>query len=72
MRYLFLLILVVAGIYLFRTLSKRPPADPRPPETAGGNMVRCAHCGVYLPEDEAIRSGDRFYCSAEHRDRGTS
>ena len=37
--------------------------------------VQCKHCGMYIPEPEAIRSQERWYCSAEHRDadqRGVS
>jgi uncharacterized protein len=30
-------------------------------------MVACAHCGVHLPESEAIRDGDKYFCSEEHR-----
>ena len=46
-----------------------------PPRTGGqrnkrlpGEMVQCGHCGIYLPEPEAIRDGERFYCSKEHLD----
>jgi uncharacterized protein len=30
-------------------------------------MVQCAHCGIYVPEHEALASGGRYYCSDEHR-----
>lgn len=68
MRYLILILLVVAAILVLRALSRRTrdEAADVPPV---GNMVRCARCGVYLPESEAIRAGDDFYCSAEHRDQ---
>jgi len=33
-------------------------------------MVRCAHCGVHVPSAEAVRDGDTWYCSAEHREKG--
>lgn len=33
-----------------------------------GEMIRCAHCGLYIPRAEAITSGERSYCSVEHRD----
>ena len=30
-------------------------------------MVRCEYCGVYLPKEEALNSGNnRYYCE-EHR-----
>lgn len=30
------------------------------------NMVRCIHCGLYLPEEEAIKQGDKVFCSLKH------
>jgi uncharacterized protein len=29
-------------------------------------MVRCAHCGVHLPESEAITKADHQFCSQAH------
>ena len=31
--------------------------------------VRCAHCQVYLPRDEAVESDGRSYCSREHAEQ---
>jgi uncharacterized protein len=44
----------------------RPPRELPPPE----GMLRCAHCGVHLPQSEALRERGRAYCSAAHRDAG--
>lgn len=33
------------------------------------DTVRCAHCGMFVPRNEATRDGDRYYCSAAHRDQ---
>jgi hypothetical protein len=35
---------------------------------AGGQntMVKCAHCELYVLENEAIRQAGYFYCSREH------
>lgn len=41
-----------------------PAPGQLPPSEA---MLRCAHCGVYLPASDALRAGDRAYCSDEHR-----
>lgn len=45
----------------------RPPAkDPNLPEV----MLKCDHCGVMLPQSEAIagqREPAKHYCSIEHR-----
>lgn len=41
-------------------------AEPVPPQT----MVRCAHCGVHVPEADALADADMSFCSAEHRRLG--
>lgn len=41
-------------------------AGKREPE----RIVACAKCGVHLPASEALRSGDDYYCCAEHRNAG--
>jgi len=28
--------------------------------------LRCSHCGVHVPRDEAVLSGDKAYCSRDH------
>lgn len=30
------------------------------------NMVRCAQCGVHVPEKEAVEQGGQYYCSRAH------
>lgn len=34
---------------------------------ASGQMVSCSHCGLYLPQSEAVAEGDKYFCCAEHR-----
>ncbi len=34
------------------------------------NMVVCDYCGVHLPQDEAIRQGERYYCCKDHSKPG--
>jgi len=48
---------------------RRSPARAR---AATGTMVRCAHCGVHLPREDAVTEGGDFYCSRAHltADRG--
>jgi uncharacterized protein len=64
-----LLLIIVVAVLAYRMLrgwlSKRKP----PPKRAlkGGHMVACDHCGVFVPETEAVRSGQRFYCTEAHR-----
>ncbi|MBW1645470.1 MAG: Prokaryotic metallothionein [Deltaproteobacteria bacterium] len=44
-----------------KSTARRPPAD------SGGRMVKCASCGLYVPENEAVLKrqggGQVFYCS---------
>ena len=70
MRFLILLIGVFI-VYLllkkyFRNL-QRPDNPNRPPAAAAENMVRCAQCGVNVPQTEAFFSRGEHFCSDEHR-----
>ncbi len=47
-----------------KSASKSPPPLTNEPTQ---DMARCAHCGIHLPRDEAIRGEKGDYCSAEHR-----
>jgi uncharacterized protein len=42
---------------------RRAPARAR---SEIATMVRCAHCGVHLPRDEAVAADERYYCSRGH------
>jgi uncharacterized protein len=38
-----------------------------PAEPAAQAMVSCAHCGLHLPQPDAVEGeGGRHYCSREH------
>jgi uncharacterized protein len=30
-------------------------------------MIRCRHCGVHLPQSDAVQGQQGFYCGALHR-----
>ena len=47
---------------------KKAQADAAPP--ALESMVRCAHCGVHLPNDRALQQGNEWYCSQAHLQQG--
>jgi uncharacterized protein len=36
------------------------------------SMVRCAVCGLNLPQSEAMQARGRWYCGEEHRRAGNS
>ncbi len=64
------IIIILFGLWLIlkiikRALGSRENHPSRKPSIA--KMAACAHCGVHLPESEAIREGGKLYCSEEHR-----
>jgi uncharacterized protein len=71
MKFLFIFLLVLAGIWLWRT--KRPQIT-RTKKQAGTptdvlNMVSCAHCSIHVPAEEAVQGKKGAYCSTDHRQR---
>ena len=45
-----------------------PQDAPRDPNAQ--DMVRCAHCGVFVLRSEALFQGDLAYCGETHRKAG--
>lgn len=66
---LLLLVVIAAVVYLLIRSYRRKSEEPEQ-NVVAEDMVRCAYCGVHLPRSESIKAGDKFYCSAEHRDAG--
>ncbi len=63
-------VLVVAVVLLLWWLMRVRPSPPKPPAAPPRDaqaMVRCRHCGLHLPRDEAIAGDDGPYCSEDHR-----
>jgi len=64
-RLLILLALFALAWWLWRSFTRpkkvRPPAAPK-----AQPMVRCAHCGVHVPQAEALAHDNRWYCSRAH------
>lgn len=74
MKYLVLLIVLVVAVGVWR--SKRAPGataqkpSPTPPLALPQDMPACAHCGIHIPQAEALMLGKHAYCCAEHRRLG--
>jgi len=64
-----LLILVIVVVWRLAQGARRKNAARHPPPAAPGQMVSCSHCGLYLPQGEAVAEGDKYFCCAEHRRR---
>ena len=62
-----LLILAALAVWWLAKGFRRKGAAQDAPEAAPEQMVNCSHCGLYLPQSEAIAEGGKFFCSAEHR-----
>jgi len=67
------LVILIGGFIIYILLKKyfrnlqRSDSPVRPP--AAENMVRCAQCGVNVPQTEAFFSRGEHFCSDEHLKR---
>jgi uncharacterized protein len=69
MKYLLILLLVLVVIWAVKR-GRRPqsPQTPaKPEESAPSEMVTCAHCGIHVPQEEAVSGQKGLYCSTDHR-----
>ena len=64
---LLLIALAVTLVYVIVRGMTRASAPRRPTRPVVERIVPCAHCGLNLPEREALPVAGRFYCSEEHR-----
>ncbi len=65
LRYLFLG-LAIWGLYLIIRHLLRQRQQQKPREIRSVDSVSCAHCGLHLPREEALRDGDRYFCNEAH------
>lgn len=68
-RILFILVLLAVGYLLLKSLQRKIMNDNK---QASGQlkknirMVRCDHCGLHVPEPEAVTHGGKAFCSLDH------
>jgi uncharacterized protein len=65
------LVIVLIAIWLVLRIVRRYLADRGTPPPASGprspaDMLRCDYCGMFVPRAEAVRAGDKHYCSRQH------
>lgn len=60
---------VLIGVFIYwRLRNHRSPLTPPGVNTKPiEDMVRCGHCGVYLPRSEAVGSQAAWFCSNAHQ-----
>ena len=69
-RLLFWIALIAAAFWLWRKFKISQQPDTRTRLDDPLRMVRCAHCGVHLPNDRALQLGNDWYCSQPHLEQG--
>ena len=67
MKYLLVLLVLAVAYGLWRNKTRRPPPAAVRPATAPQAMVECAHCGLHLPQAEALEHEGQAYCGRLHR-----
>ncbi|PUE50842.1 hypothetical protein B9Z47_03710 [Limnohabitans sp. 2KL-1] len=69
MKYLFLLLVILVVIWAIKRSRIGDTPNPKndTPAATPSNMVICAHCGIHLPQEEAVSGVKGTYCSTEHR-----
>jgi len=70
------LVLLAVSFYVVKLIKtrldeplKKLKKDASVDESNTNDMVKCLHCGLHIPEKEAIKQGDKVFCSLEHARR---
>jgi uncharacterized protein len=67
MKFLLVLLVFLFAAWLWRSgRHKNTDAPKSPPHKTPQDMVSCAHCGVHLPQTEAVPGQSGVYCSPAH------
>ncbi|SMN00187.1 hypothetical protein SPONL_1122 [uncultured Candidatus Thioglobus sp.] len=62
-------LLVWAGFVLLKKFRKTPNTVTH---SSNNTMLACSVCGIHIPENEAIISKTKVYCSEQHLKQGVS
>lgn len=60
---IFMAIIVAVYVLFFRKKSVR--SDSSKNDEVSFEMVECAVCGTYSAKDEAIKKGNKYFCSTK-------
>jgi len=63
-KFIILAIIVWFGLRVYQALQSKK-AEILESKKAQ-DMVSCDKCGIHLPASEALKNGDKFFCSQEH------
>jgi len=70
LRLLFWIAVIAAAVWFWRKFKSPAAKQHRATEPGAALMVRCAHCGVHLPQDRALSSRQEWYCTQAHLEQG--
>lgn len=66
----YLILLGVIGLVLWWLKTQRSSSSDKTESAKHSEqpqaMVRCAHCNVHLPREDAVQGSQGFYCNAAH------
>ena len=76
-RIFLVVVLLVVSLSLVKWLKTKldePPKQLKKDKSTEKNelntVVKCLQCGLHIPEEEAIKQGDKVFCSLEHASKG--
>jgi uncharacterized protein len=69
-RLLFWVALILLAVWAWRKFKSPALNRRRPGSEKALPMVRCAQCGLHLPDSRALRQGELWYCSQAHLEQG--
>ncbi|ADJ29213.1 PP0621 family protein [Nitrosococcus watsonii] len=72
MRLLLFGLIALLTYFLLKKLLKNYQFSRKNQVIDSKRMVRCAHCGIFLPEDEALTESNHNFCCREHRELAKS
>jgi len=70
LRLLFWIAVIAAAVWFWRKFKSPATKQQHANEPDAALMVRCAHCGVHLPQDRALRLRQEWYCTQAHLEQG--
>ena len=67
-RFIIFLALCAAGYWLWKKIQLNT-ANRNQPQVQQENMVQCQHCNLFLPQQQAVRKANQWFCCDDHARR---
>jgi len=68
-RFILIAIAIWIGVIMYRNYQSKRKIEKARTLKQSKNIVPCAVCGVHIPESEAIKHDEKFFCSSAHLDQ---